>query len=119
MHEYAIATDIVRTIKDNYSEEFEFLTTINISIGKFSGIVADSLDFGIETVLKEDGLENINIEISESKAEVVCECKFKYELRDMFDICPQCGSIKREMLSGDEVTIDTIEFNKSEKEGNI
>ncbi len=114
MHEFAIATDIVSTIKTNYSEHYEFLTTINLSIGQFSGIVADSLDFGIEAILKEDGLSNVKVEISESKAKAKCECNFEYEIINMYDQCPKCKSSVRTMLSGDEVTIDTIEFNKDE-----
>ena len=74
------------------------------------------LDFGIEAILKEDGLENVNVEISNKNATAICECKFEYEVKNMFDTCPKCKSTVRELLSGDEVIIDTIEFNKDENQ---
>ncbi len=115
MHEYAIASDIVGTIRTNYSEHYKSLTAINISIGKFSGIVTDSLDFGIEAILKEDGIDNVKIVFSEAIAEAECECGHKYKVENMFGQCPKCKSSIRKMLSGDGVIIETIEFDKEEE----
>jgi len=115
MHEFAIAKDIINTIKTNYSENYNSLVAINILSGNFSGTVIDSLQFGLETILKEEKLENVSIKISEVKAKVVCKCGCEYELNDVFDLCPECSSYTRDFISGDGVMIDTIEFNQEEK----
>jgi Zn finger protein HypA/HybF involved in hydrogenase expression len=115
MHEFAIAKDIINTIKTNYSENYSSLAAINILSGNFSSTVIDSLQLGLETILKEEKLENVVIRISEVKAKVVCECGCKYELNDVFDLCPECSSYTRTFISGDGVMIDTIEFNQEEK----
>lgn len=110
MHEFAIATDIVNTIKTNYTEAFKKLTSINIIVGKFSGTVIDSLKLGLETVLKDYRLNKVVLLISENDAEALCECGNRYKLKDVFDTCPKCNSLKREIVSGRDVFIDSIEF---------
>jgi len=112
MHEFSIATDIVNTIKTKYSDEFKSLTAISVIVGKFSGTIIDSLELGLETVLKDYDLSSVKLNIIEKKAEALCECGNRYKLNDVFDTCPECNSLKREILSGTDVFIDTIEFDK-------
>jgi Zn finger protein HypA/HybF involved in hydrogenase expression len=112
MHEFAIATDIINTIKTKYEEEFKNLTSINIVVGNFSGTIIDSLELGLDTVLKDYDLNDVKIIISEKNATALCECGQKYNLKDVFDLCPKCNSLKRELVSGTDVFIDTIEFEK-------
>ncbi len=119
MHEFSIASDIIKTIRTNYSEEYKTLTAINISIGRFSGIVRDSLDFGIEAALRVDGIMDVQVGITETDGKAKCQCGQAYDLRDIYDLCPSCQSTQREMLSGNEITIDTIEFNRDKQATNI
>ena len=50
MHEFAIAQDIISSLEKSLPEDFAKITAIDIETGAFSGIVTDSLVFGLETI---------------------------------------------------------------------
>jgi len=82
MHEFAIAQDITSSLQKSLGEDFKNLSKINIEIGCFSGIVADSLSFGLETLIGiEQGDSNLLIDIREKEANAKCECGHKYKVK--------------------------------------
>ncbi len=116
MHEFAIAQDIISSLEQNLSEEFSLITSINIETGAFSGIVADSLVFGLETIFAEKQIKNVEVNIAKIEAKAECECGNTYKLEDIFELCPKCGSATRELNNGTEISVKSVNIKEDNDE---
>ena len=116
MHEFAIAEDIINTIGAQVVQRLQDVTQINIDVGKFSGIVADSLEFGIQIILKEKANSSAKINIRQVPAMARCECETEYEIGNMLDNCPACQSYNRKIISGIDVMIQSVEINEDDEQ---
>ena len=73
MHEYALAQNIVDTICDRVTRRLETVTEISVQVGRFSGVVVDSLSFGLQTILSEHKKTDTAIHITEIPS--IAECR--------------------------------------------
>ena len=110
MHEYALAQDILTTIGEKVTPDFQKLGKINVDVGAFSGVVAESLDFGIQTILADKNAQGVLVNITKIPTRAQCQCGTEYELTDVFCVCPSCQSIERNLLSGTDVVINSVEL---------
>ena len=110
MHEFALAQDIIETISRSVTEKLEKITALHIEVGEFSGVVLDSLEFGLTVVLEDKNLFNIKINMNTVPATVVCECRHEYHIKDILESCPKCQSYKRKFTSGADVIIRSVEL---------
>lgn len=110
MHEYALAQDIVETISNKVTEDLETVAGINIEVGAFSGVVAESLDFGLKVIMTEKNNPNVNINITRIPSFARCQCGNEYRVDEIFENCPQCHSFNREMISGMDIVINSVEL---------
>jgi len=110
MHEYALAQDILTTIGEKVTRDFQKIGRINIDIGAFSGVVAESLEFGIQAILTDKRAPGVAVNISQIPTTARCQCGNEYELADVFCVCPTCQSLHREMLSGTDIVINSVEL---------
>ncbi len=116
MHEFAIAQDIISSLKTSLKDDMRDITAIDIEIGAFSGIVTDSLSFGLETIFAENDIANVRINIKKCKAEATCKCGNKYVISDIFELCPKCGSASRDISSGTEILVKSVNLRDKENE---
>jgi len=116
MHEFAIAQDIISSLEKNLPEDFAKITSIDIETGAFSGIVTDSLVFGLETIFADNRINNVEINIVKIEAKAVCECGNSYNLEDVFELCPKCGSAVRELNSGTEISVKSVNIKEDNNE---
>jgi len=113
MHEFAIAQDIASSLEKSLGNEFKKITTINIGIGTFSGIVSESLTLGLETIFKINNInDSIKINIKERECIAKCECGNMYKIKNIFDICPKCSSPVREIPEGMDIFVDSVEISE-------
>jgi hydrogenase nickel incorporation protein HypA/HybF len=113
MHEFALAEDIVKTIGTKIDQDYSTVSLISIEVGSLSGVVSDSLEFGLQIVMKERGNSTAGINIIQVPARARCQCGEIYELKTMFEECPVCQSLQREIVSGTEVVIKSIEVREA------
>lgn len=113
MHEFALAQNIINTICEEVTEELEKISLINIEVGAYSGIVIDSLDFGLRLILTENKNPHININIVQVPTIARCECGKEYEISDLFKNCPACNSFNRKIISGLEIIINSVEVKEN------
>jgi hydrogenase nickel incorporation protein HypA/HybF len=115
MHEFALAEDILKTIGARINHDFKNLSQINITVGSLSGVVIDSLEFGLQIVMKEKNNLSVRINIDQAEARAQCQCGKQYILRSMFDECPVCKSLQRKIMSGTDIVINSIEIRENKK----
>jgi len=110
MHEFALAQDIMETISRSVSENLEKITALYIDVGEFSGVVVDSLEFGLTVVLEDKNLSHVQINITTVPGAAVCECGHQYQIKDILASCPRCQSFNRKITSGADVIIRSVEI---------
>lgn len=110
MHEFALAQDIIETIGRSVIEDLEKITAIHIDVGEFSGVVVDSLEFGLTVVLEDKNISNVKINIKTIQAFALCECSHEYQVKDILESCPKCHSFNRKITSGADVIIRSVEI---------
>ena len=116
MHEFSVAQGILDTIEQVLGGKRE-LVTATLTIGVFSGISPDAMEFCFTELADEKGFGRPRLIINERPAAMHCNhCQSDYEARDASDPCPHCGSFDRRLLGGRECTIDSVEIKESPDE---
>jgi len=114
MHELMLSEGIVRAVLSTPGATRENLRTVNIKVGALSSASTELLEFGMGVMLKQEGVEGVEVRIEEVPARVRCKCGNEYASENMFDACPKCGGFNREILAGMEVTVESIEVEDEE-----
>lgn len=110
MHELAIAHSIVQlaeqNARDNQAEEIEEL---ELEIGSLAGVEISSLEFALQSAVKDTMLNNARIIRHDIPAEGRCgDCEAVFPVDTLFSPCPQCGSYCVNILKGKELRIKSI-----------
>ncbi len=108
MHELSLSEGIVRTALAAGGTDRR-VTAIAVRVGGLSAVNLSSLEFCMRLVLDERGMGQTEVRLTAVPALVECECGLRYEARDMFSPCPECGSFLRNVVEGKDVTIEYIE----------
>ncbi|HDZ61688.1 MAG TPA: hydrogenase maturation nickel metallochaperone HypA [Nitrospirae bacterium] len=123
MHEVALALgmvdELIRIADKNNAKN---ILTVNLKIGKMSGIVTDSLKFAFDAVkLEHPILISTAIRIEEVPLVYECiDCGRTFSPRDesdaaytpedhVFPSCRDCNSYNLKILSGEEMDISNLE----------
>ena len=110
MHEFSIALNIIDiATTEARKAQSENISKIEIEIGTASGVVRDALEFALESAVKGTILENTSILIREIQAVAECNaCKHKFNIDGIVAICPECGDITANLVSGRELKVNSI-----------
>ncbi len=114
VHEVSIALsmmdELTRIAKENDAKS---ITSVNLRIGRSSGIVIDSLKFAFDAIKLENSLiASAEIHIEDVPLRYKCsECEKDFELESIhFPSCPFCKSFRLKILSGEEMDIANMEL---------
>ena len=110
MHEFALAEEIVASLEKKLEDDFTKLIAIQIEVGAFSGVVLESLNFGLELVLKEKLTHHVELRVNLQSARVKCECGEGYTIQSVFEACPACSSLNRAVETGTDVIIQSVDL---------
>lgn len=110
MHEMSIALNILKIAQEELEKaNGKGIEKIQLSVGKLSGVVVDSLRFALEASRKEGPLLHAEIIIEDVVAKMKClSCNFEFEADDYYITCPKCNTYKLEALSGKELFIKSL-----------
>ncbi|OPL18677.1 MAG: hypothetical protein AVO35_04920 [Candidatus Aegiribacteria sp. MLS_C] len=113
MHEMSMAKDMTRIIGRTLGRKVN-LERVNVTVGPLSGISPESLRFCFTEIARMEGFGEPELVITTTEARMVClECGHEYSASDFYQCCPVCGSISRRILSGRELTVDSVEIEDS------
>ena len=113
MHELSIVMSIVdlaeQTAKKNDANSIE---RIDLEIGKLAGIQMDALHFAWDSGVRESVLENAERVIHTIPGKGICEdCGIQFEMENIYDECPKCGSYFNKIISGKELRVKSLIIN--------
>lgn len=114
MHELSIAMGIVDLAESEARKAGgTAIEIIELEIGKLSGVEIDALEFAWKPATEGSMLENAvkKIETPEGKARCL-ECGFEFELKNIYETCPQCNSYFKDIFSGKELRVKSISINE-------
>ena len=111
MHELSIATNLLQLIVEQQKEhQFNRVSRIHLVIGEFSTVVPEALEFSFEIVSQGTVAEGAEIVIRTLPLVLKCHaCGSEFETEPYMFVCPQCGSTEVEIVSGNELNIESIE----------
>jgi hydrogenase nickel incorporation protein HypA/HybF len=113
MHEMGIAMEIVEIAKASIPGEMKGarVQRVNLQVGKLSAIVADSLRFCFDLVVKDTPLEGAELAIEELPVVIRCkDCQAQWTVTEPVFTCQQCQGGNIDILSGRELDIKSIEI---------
>lgn len=116
MHEVSIALgireELSRIAREHNAQK---VLSVNLKIGRMSGVVIDSLRFAFEAVKRESPLiESAELSIEEIPLKYFCrDCSLVFISEEMrFPRCSRCNSVSLEILSGEEMDIRGVELEE-------
>ena len=112
MHEMSIAQSILDiAVGEMEKNASAGIRKIKISIGEFSGVVKEALEFAFEVLAPETPAARASFEIEVLPMTAECtECgKFECRLNDLNLLCPGCGRVAF-ITSGREMTVDYLDL---------
>ena len=113
MHELGIAANIIEIAIDSIPADLNNMPVekINLKLGKFSSVMAESLKFCFETLIPGTRLEGAELFIEEVPVTAKCkECNFQWVVPEPVFVCKKCGSGLIDIISGRELDISSIEI---------
>ena len=116
MHEMAIAQSVFDIAFGEANKHADAkIRKIKLSIGEFSGVVKDALDFAFEVQKKGTAAADAEIEIEVVKLTATCpECgEAECKLNDLKFSCSNCGR-QLTITSGREMKVDYIDIDDGE-----
>jgi len=114
MHELSV-TESVLAIALKHAEQYNAarVTSVNLVIGQLSSIVDESVQFYWDLITEDTLCEGSRLSFNRIPATFHCQdCEFDFSLTKELSACPQCGSVKIVIVTGEEFYMDSIEIEK-------
>ena len=119
MHEMGVAMQIVEIAIASIPQDMPRarVDKVNLKVGRLSAIVADSLRFCFDIVIKDTPLAGAELVIDEIPVVARCnDCRHEWTIEQAVFTCEQCSSGEIELLSGRELDIESIELANEDSE---
>lgn len=111
MHEFSLAQGLMSQLLQLAEQHSATkIIKVKVTIGRLSGIVADSFSFGFEALSGENSLtKNAVLEITETEPAKRClDCSFIIDSHTR--VCPKCLSSKLVAEGGDDLILTQVEM---------
>jgi hydrogenase nickel incorporation protein HypA/HybF len=111
MHEFSIIYNIVDIAIGSADQNgLKSVSSVEIEIGKASGIEPTAMEFAWESARKNTILENARLVMHFVPIRLQCRaCDMQYEPYEIYNPCPACGEINARILTGKELRVVAIE----------
>ena len=113
MHEFSIASAVVDTAVRHAAGRR--VTVVSVRAGRLRQVVPDSLAFAFGLVTRETVCEGARLAYEEVPARLRCDaCDAEWEIEMPVFRCPTCGGGEVEVLTGEELEVESIEVTEEE-----
>lgn len=111
MHEMSLCEGILQVLQDHAkSKEFERVKTVWLEIGGLSAVEPEAMRFCFDVVMSNTLADQARLEIIEVPGEAFCiQCSKVVQVKQRFDLCPECGSVQLQITGGEEMRIKELE----------
>jgi hydrogenase nickel incorporation protein HypA/HybF len=115
MHELAV-TESILNIATDYAQKAGAtrVTDLYLVIGRLSSLVDDSVQFYWDIISADTICAKAQLHFERIPARILClDCSNEYVLADTLSGCPECGSAKIKVVSGEEFSLNSIGIETS------
>lgn len=111
MHELSIMEGAMRQVLDAAQQAgASRIIEIRLRIGALSSVVPESLQFAFEAVAEGTMAQHARLIIEPIPARFWCEpCQQEFESNRLLAVCPKCDTLSRELCSGRELELASVE----------
>ena len=110
MHEFSIASAVVDTAVRHAAGRR--VTVVTVRTGRLRQVVPDSLEFAFGILSRETVCEGARLEQEVVPARLGCPCGHETEIDLPVFRCAACGGADVEVLSGEELEVESIEVSE-------
>jgi len=117
MHELSIVMGIIEIAEDAIASKPDYLVkSIELEIGTMAGVIPEALDLAWESATKDGVLQNAERKIIWVDAEAKCsDCGTLFQINELYDACPRCGSFYSDILKGKELRVKALEIEQMDE----
>lgn len=113
MHEFSVTQSILALVLEKAEDAgAERISRINLVIGELSGIVDDCVQFYWDFLSKDTIAAGAELSFSRPPAQMRCRsCAAVFTPENGTWACPECQSPGLEIISGNELMVESIEVD--------
>ncbi len=109
MHELGLCSSIVDAVSKRAGERP--VAHVRVRVGRLHHVHPDAFDQSFAIAAMGTVAEDAAAELVLVPVRARCgECRASFECEDVPLACPQCGSVETELLGGDELVLESIEY---------
>ena len=114
MHELSITESIMNiALTHAQKAEAKKITDVYVVMGQLSSLVDDSVQFYWDIITENTICEGAILHFERIPAKLICiDCNNSYTLSGPLTPCPECGSSRVQVISGEEFWLNSIEIEK-------
>ncbi len=111
MHEYSVTKSLVDLCDTEAKKNaIHSVRLIKVRLGKFTGFSPEAINFYFDYLKSDTRCKNAKLQFSEIPIHIRCQnCNYDADIEEPLFICPECGSINIEIISGREFYVESIE----------
>lgn len=112
MHEFSVVQSLMELI-ERYAEENKAkkVLKVTVRVGVLSGIEPHLLELAFNTFKEGTIAESALLVIERENLKIRCqECSAEGEKNELNALCPFCGSLNTEIISGQEMLLKSLEL---------
>ena len=118
MHEFSVASAVVDTAVRH--AQGRRVLSVRVRCGRLRQVVPDSLEFAFGVLSRDTLCDGAVLEQELVPARLRCgACAREWEIELPVFRCPDCGTAAVDVLSGEELEVDSIEIEQEEEAGCI
>ena len=116
MHELGIANSILTGVATELQRRPGMhATKVGVRIGELAGIDPDALSFACEALTIDTELAGLALEVEYRAPRGRCrDCRHEFDMKNFELLCPGCGGVNGECISGDELEFAYLEVEEDE-----
>jgi hydrogenase nickel incorporation protein HypA/HybF len=108
MHELSLTQNLLDLALKHAAEKR--IVHVNLLIGEFSDEREEAIQFYWDDLAKGTPAEGAELHFQRVDAEMKClECETVFHPAEEAALCPNCGSRRLKLLSGDDVKLESID----------
>lgn len=111
MHEMSLCESIVQIIEEQAAiQSYTRVKTVRLEIGPFACVEPEALRFSFEVVSRNTLANGAVLDIITTPGSAWCSrCRRGVSIGQIYDPCPDCGSLSLEIKGGDEMRVKELE----------
>jgi hydrogenase nickel incorporation protein HypA/HybF len=112
MHELPFVESILKiTLRHAEQAGAQRVIALNLVVGQMASIVDDSVQFYWDMLSKDTIAEGAELRFNRIPAVYRCwDCGNEYQLDGEHLECPRCGSVRVQLIQGDEFRLESIDI---------